>query len=302
MSVALLFPGQGSQTPGFLHALPDEPCIRQTLEEASQQLGLDALTLDSEVALEGSVAAQLSLLIAGSCFARFMLTNEIQPAAAAGISVGAFSAAVAAGALSFQDALRLVRRRAELMEQFFPGSTHGMAVIDGLDRRQILYLLTDGLFIANENAALQFVVSGANTALESLCSRALAAGAHRARRLHISVPSHSALLQPAAEELRSFAAEVPFANPSFPLYSNRNARPINSAMQLRKDLIENMASPVAWRDVLSALNERGIDLFLEAPPGHSLAGLVHANLVHASVYSADDMRWSALVRAAQRGR
>ena len=301
MSLALLFPGQGAQTSGHLHALPDCAAVRQTLDEASAALGVDALTLDTAEALQGTVATQLSLLIAGTAFARFLASEGVVPAAAAGMSVGVFAAAVAAGALALPDALQLVQLRAELMERAFPGGTHGMAVVEGLRRVQVEQLIGgSGATLANDNAPLQFVLAGPIATVEALCARAAEQGATRAERLRVAVPSHGEWLQPAAQVLRTAVDAVPVTAPCFPLCANRNARRVTTADKLREELGGNLAAPVLWRDGMEALDAAGTTLYLEAPPGHTLAGLVHVNLPEAQVLSAGERRWDSLVRAAQK--
>ena len=301
MNVALLFPGQGAQTPGFLHTLPEIECVQKTLVEASNALGFDVLSLDSEPMSRGTVAVQLSLLIAGTAFARFVHAEKIVPVAAAGMSVGAFAAAVAASALAFADALQFVKWRAELMEQAFPDGTHGLAVVEGLQREQLeLLLVGRELVLANENALAQFVVVGQTPSLHTICAVALQAGAHRAELLQIGVPSHTVLLQPAAETLSRLAMKIAVSTPAFPLFANRTARPLISADKLREDLTWNMAAPVMWRDIMSAMGELGVDLFLEAPPGHTLGRLAHVNLPEVAAMSAADTRWDVLAKAARR--
>ncbi len=301
MSVALLMPGQGAQTPGFLHALPDCPAVRDVLAEASELLSRDALELDTAEALESTVAIQISLLLAGVAFARFLEHGGVPIVAAAGMSLGTFSAAVAAGSLSLRDALELVRLRGQLMEQAFPGGTHGMAALEGLPRNTVERLLKGtGITLANDNAPLQFVLAGARAELDFVCVQALAQGAQRATLLRMNVPSHGEWLPPATTVLVRAAATVLISTPRFTLFANRDARPITSGEELREDLVLNMASLVMWRDIVAGLESSGIDLYLEAPPGHALAGLLRANASHVKILSAAEARWDVMVRAAHR--
>jgi malonate decarboxylase epsilon subunit len=301
VSIALLFPGQGSQTAGFLRALPTNEIVLRTLEEATSTLGFDVLTLDSEEGLRGTVAAQLALLVAGVAFARFVIAAQVEVAVAAGMSVGVFAAAVAANAVTFTEALGLVRRRAELMDDAFPDSTHGMAVLEGMTREQIEQLIAEEpIAVANENAAMQFVVAGRVVALQRICSLATEQGASRAQMLRIAVPSHSPWLLEVSQRMREAVDKAFISAPAFPLLANRNGRRITNANSLREELASNMAWPVNWRDVMSLLDGSGVSLYLEAPPGHTLAGLVHANLADASALSASEMRWESLLRAAHR--
>jgi malonate decarboxylase epsilon subunit len=297
--IALLFPGQGAQSPGYLRALPACDAVRETLAEASACCGEDVSTYDTGQAVRRTVPTQLGIVIAGVAFARYAAAEGLRVQLAAGMSVGVFAAAVAAEAICFRDALALVRLRAEWMEQAFPGRTHGMAVIEGLRRTQVESLLTaTKLSLANDNAATQFVLAGSATELDELCAKALEMGAFQARRLQIAVPSHGPWLQPVAEKLQEAAAAVEVKAPRFPVFANRDGRRITTAEALREELCGNLAAPVLWRDVMAAMSE--VSLFVEAPPGHTLATLVHANLPEAGVVSAAEMRWDSIVRAAQR--
>src|ERR1700757_1811909 len=140
--IALLFPGQGSQTPGMLHRLPDHPAVRQTLEEVSAELGYDILTLDTPEALRSTVPVQLALLTAGVAAARALEAEGIIPEALAGLSVGAFAAAVHAQVIPLANGVRLVKQRAELMEQHSP-SGYGLTAIVGLKEDQVIALITE---------------------------------------------------------------------------------------------------------------------------------------------------------------
>ncbi len=136
MMVAFLFPGQGAQVEGLLHQLPEHPEVMRTIEEASEALGLDIDALDSAEALRSTAVVQQALLIAGVATARALMAEHVQPAAVAGMSIGAFGAAAACGTLSFADALPLVRLRGEMMQAAFPGG-YGLAAIEGLDEAHL---------------------------------------------------------------------------------------------------------------------------------------------------------------------
>ncbi len=136
MMVAFLFPGQGAQVEGLLHQLPEHPEVTRTIEEASEALGLDIDALDSAEALRSTAVVQQALLIAGVATARALVAEHVHPAAVAGMSIGAFGAAVACGTLTFADALPLVRLRGEMMQAAFPGG-YGLAAIEGLDEAHL---------------------------------------------------------------------------------------------------------------------------------------------------------------------
>ena len=279
--IALLFPGQGAQTPGFLHQLPDHEQVRATLAQASEVLAADVLQLDTEQALQSTVAVQLALLIAGVAAARALHAEGVTPSLAAGLSIGAYAAAVVCGALDFSDALQLVRRRAQLMEQAYP-SGYGLAALVGLNEQQV-GALVDGLraeqqvevYLANLHGPRQIVVAGSDAGLALLLVRASQAGARRAERLAVSVPSHCELLADAARELASMASTLRFRTPQIPYIGNRSARALRSGQAIRDDLVENIRYPVRWHDSLRLMVELGTTSFIEAPPGQVLTGLIN---------------------------
>jgi acyl transferase domain-containing protein len=145
MSVAFLFPGQGSQTPGMLRALPDHPAIVRTLDEVSESLGANVLELDSAEALQSVVSVQLALLASGVAVARALVEEGIEPEAVAGLSVGAFAAAVQSGVISLSDSVHLVQQRAEMMVELYPKG-YGLAAIIGLTERQVSTLVEEALY------------------------------------------------------------------------------------------------------------------------------------------------------------
>ncbi len=211
MSVLFAYPGQGAQRPGMLAALPDEPPVRACLEQAADCLGQAPAELESAEALRGTRAVQLCLLIAGVAASRLLETRGHRPGLVAGLSIGAYPAAVVAGALDFDDALRLVALRGELMQAAWPEG-YGMSAILGLEQAQLEALILavrrehPPLYLANVNAERQLVVAGSEAALAALAERARAAGASAAKRLAVSVPSHCALLdEPAARLAEDFA-------------------------------------------------------------------------------------------------
>jgi malonate decarboxylase epsilon subunit len=300
MSVALLFPGQGAQSPGFLHRLPKIPAVNETLERSSTFLGYNVLSLDTEVALTSTIATQLSLVIAGAAFCNFLVSGGAKSHTVAGMSVGTFAAGIACGALTLEDALKLVQRRAELMESTFEGRKEGMAVVEGLRLGQIESILQGtGLSIANFNSPTQFVVAGQLIQLHSFMHSAIEAGAFRTALLSTSVPSHIRQLTPASQELLTLARQLPVQAPKITMFSNCDARPITTADGLREELAFNMASPVKWHDTMSAMAGLGITVVLEAPPGHTLARLVSETLPSVRALSASELRWDVLLRAAQ---
>ena len=274
---AILCPGQGAQTPGYLQQLPDHPAVRRTLAEASQALGRDIRLLDSAAALESTVAVQLTLVTASVAAARALAAEGIEPDFAAGLSVCAFAAAVICDALDFADALRLVELRAQLMEDAYP-SGYGLAAVVGLNELQITRLLAQieaPVYLANLNAARQIVVAGSDAGLAALMRLALEQGARRAELLAVSVPSHCELLAPASETLSAAAAKVTLRAPRIPYLANRTARAARTADPIRDDLATNLRYPVRWNDSVRLMYELGARVFIETPPGQVLSGLVN---------------------------
>jgi malonate decarboxylase epsilon subunit len=304
--LALLFPGQGAQTDGFLHSLPPHRAVRDTLEEASQVLGVDALTLDTPDALRSTVAVQLGLTIAGVAFARALADEQLEPEISAGLSVGAYAAAVSCGAVRFADALTMVRRRAELMEAAYP-SGYGLAAISGLTEHQLETLAArhadedrQRIYIGNVNAPRQIVMAGANDALDAFIVRALAAGARKATRLAVSVPSHCELLAQATDELVAYAGEVPFHAPRSTYIGNRGGRPLYTADAIRDDLATNMRYTVRWFDALTAMQEMGAKVLIEAPPGQVLTDIARENFPDTTPLAASSFSFDRLVATARR--
>jgi malonate decarboxylase epsilon subunit len=304
--LALLFPGQGAQTDGFLHSLPPHRAVRDTLEEASQVLGVDALTLDTPDALRSTIAVQLGLTIAGVAFARALADEQLEPEISAGLSVGAYAAAVSCGAVRFADALTMVRRRAELMEAAYP-SGYGLAAISGLTEHQLETLAArhadedrQRIYIGNVNAPRQIVMAGANDALDAFIVRALAAGARKATRLAVSVPSHCELLAQATDELVAYAGEVPFHAPRSTYIGNRGGRPLYTADAIRDDLATNMRYTVRWFDALTAMQEMGAKVLIEAPPGQVLTDIARENFPDTTTLAASSFSFDRLVATARR--
>ena len=278
MSVAFLFPGQGSQRPGMLRDLPDHPAVRRTISQASEVLDRDVLELEIPVALASTVGVQLALLVAGTATARVLAEEGGRPDFVAGHSVGAFAAAVAAGALAFSDALRLVDLRARAMERAHPEG-YGMGVVVGLDERAVSRLAAEvatpgaPVHAANVNAPLQVGVSGAEESLERVLTLARERGARNAGRLAVPTPSHTPLMAPVAAELAGALGEISINQPDVPYVGNVGGRALRDPEPIREDLARGVERPVRWHDATTLLYELGVRLFVELPPGDVLARL-----------------------------
>jgi malonate decarboxylase epsilon subunit len=275
VSTLWAFPGQGAQQPGMLHALPAAPVVQACIEQASAALGEDVRLLDSPEALQATRAVQLCLLIAGVAASRLLSERGHRPDYVAGLSIGAYAAAVVAGALDYADAVRLVALRGELMQRAYPDG-YGMTAILGLDQSSIERLLAEAdgpVYLANINAETQLVIAGSEAAMAAVAERARALGAGAAKRLAMSVPSHCELLDAPARELASAFAKVELRAPQVRYLSSSSARLIRDPEALRDDLACNMSRVVDWQATLVTAYERGVGLHLELPPGGVLTGL-----------------------------
>ena len=305
MSVLFTFPGQGAQKPGMLHALPDHPETVRTLAEASDALGRDVLSLDSDTALRSTVAVQLCLLVAGVAMARVLAAHEAGPQMVAGLSIGAWPAAVVAGVLPFPDAVRLVELRGRLMEDAYP-SGYGMTAIGGLTRRQLEPLVAHihgpatPVYLANLNAPRQIVIAGLDAALQAVAELALAHGAQRAERLAVAVPSHCELLDAQARTLACALEQLALARPRITWISSSQARALFDGPRIGADLAANMARPVLWADTVRHAWERGARLAVEMPSGSVLTKLTAPEFADGVALSCETERLDGLVVAIQR--
>ncbi|AFY22283.1 malonate decarboxylase subunit epsilon [Pseudomonas sp. UW4] len=291
MSSLLVFPGQGAQQPGMLTRLP-----RETLNEASDWLGEDVTQLDSAEALRSTRAVQLCLLIAGVAASRQL---AMAPDYVAGLSIGAYPAAVVAGALGFSDALHLVSLRGELMQQAYPQG-YGMTAIIGLEMALVEDLLAQvhsadaPVYLANINADNQVVIAGSDAAMKAVAELAKGCGAGLVKRLTVSVPSHCPLLEAPAQRLAEAFARVPLQTPKMGYLSGSRARPLIKPETLRDDLAFNMCRIVDWRGTVQSAYERGVRLQIELPPGAVLTGLARRVFEQGTVIAFDGARLDTL--------
>jgi len=302
MRIALLCPGQGAQTAGFLARLPAHEAVRATLAEAHAILGSDAERLDSAAALATTAAVQLSTVIAAVALARALGAEGVRADAVAGLSVGAFAAAVACEALSFPEALALVKLRGTAMEAAVPGG-HGMSAILGLSERDAQALVVRAaagapLYLASVNGPREVVVSGADAALERAAAAAHAAGAS-VRRLKVTTPSHCPLMAGVSEQLRTAMHAVALRDPRVPYVSNTRARAVYTAAGVAEDLILNVSRTVRWHDSVTLLYELGCRLFIETPPGSVLSKLVGDSFAEARAVACEDTPVASVVALAR---
>ncbi|MGN6579406.1 MAG: malonate decarboxylase subunit epsilon [Bordetella sp.] len=278
MSSLFMFSGQGSQRAGMLHALPHDPAVAQTMDEAGDALDADPLELDTEQALQSTVATQLCLAIAGVAVARALIRQDAAPDMVAGLSIGAWPAAAVAGVIDFGAALRLVRLRGQLMQDAYPRG-YGMAALVGLDEQQVSALVAqvhsaaNPAYIANLNAERQIVVAGSDAALARVMALAQTHGACAATRLRMAVPSHCPLLDAQAADLAAAAEKAARHAPRIMYLSSSRARALLRADLIVHDLAWNMARPVLWRDTLRHAVERGARLAVEVAGDGTLTRL-----------------------------
>ena len=300
MSTIFTFPGQGAQRAGMLHALPQDTAVRDAFSEASDTLNVDVLTLDTETALRSTVAAQLCLLVAGVAMARHLGAQGGVPDAVAGLSIGAYPAAVVASALSYRDALGLVDRRARLMGAAYPAG-FGMTTILGLERAALEPLIAQihtsrtPVYLANINAPTQLVIAGAESAMARVSALAHERGAHATKPIAISVPSHCELLDEPAAQLARAMTQVVVSTPRLRYYSASLGRELRDPQRIAHDLAHNMALPVNWHETNVLASERGVGLGVEMPPGNVLTKLSTAALPDVLAVAAADTRADTIV-------
>ena len=285
MALALLFPGQGSQHPGMARALAErEPAAADVLAEADEILGFalsDLMADGPEEELTATKNAQPALLTHSVAVLRVVEGRLAPVEMAAGHSLGEFSAHVAAGTLTFEEALKAVRRRGELMYEAGVARPGTMAAILGLDDHTVEDVCTrveKGVCVpANFNSRGQVVISGDLAGVEEGMKLAEDAGAKKVVQLNVSGAFHSPLMEPAAEGLRSHLEKVTFSDPRFPVYSNATAEPVNSGEIARELLVKQLTSPVRWASSISRMVTNGADRFLELGPGKVLSTLNRRN-------------------------
>jgi malonate decarboxylase epsilon subunit len=283
VTVAFVYPGQGAQRPGMLSDLPCVPEVDQTLAEAGRLIPGGIGTLDSPASLTQTGPAQLALLVSGVAATRALAARGAAPDIVAGHSVGAFAAAVAAGALQFSEAITAVTHRARRMAELFPHG-YGMLAVSGLreaEVRKIAEQVTaEGhpAWLANINSIDQMVLTGTNAALDRGRELARARGARRADRLEVAVPSHAPILEPVSAELRSLLCGRA-ARPLTARYVTiSTARPATTSADVLEDLTVSVSRTLRWRDAFGVITELGTRLVLQLPPGRVLVDLAQSDL------------------------
>ncbi|WP_108043512.1 ACP S-malonyltransferase [Neisseria cinerea] len=282
MSFAFFFPGQGSQSLGMMNGFTGQTVVKNTFDEASAILGQDLWAMingsDSEI-IGQTVNTQPIMLAAGvAVYRAYLEAGGKMPAAVAGHSLGEYTALVAAGALDFADAVKLVRLRAELMQSAVPQGVGAMAAILGLEDEQVRQICTESaqdevVEAVNFNSPGQVVIAGNAAAVERAMTVAKEAGAKRALPLPVSVPSHCSLMKPAAEKLAESLKSVVIKQPQIRVIHNADVAAYDDADRIKDALVRQLYSPVRWTETVNALVSDGITESAECGPGKVLAGL-----------------------------
>jgi [acyl-carrier-protein] S-malonyltransferase len=284
MKIAVVFPGQASQYVGMGKDLADRfPEARDVFDAADAALGEpfhDLLWNGPEADLNLTANTQPGVLTVSVAAWRVLhaARPDLAPAFLAGHSLGEYSAHVAAGTLSFEDAVRTVRRRGEFMQVAVPVGVGAMAALMGIDPEPLAAVCQEAaqgqiVVPANDNAPGQVVIAGHAEAVQRAIELAKARGCKRAIALPVSAPFHCALMAPARESLAPVLAALPFSDPAWPVVANVDARPTTTAADARAKLAAQVDAPVRWRETLGFFNDQGVDTLIEVGPGTVLSGL-----------------------------
>ncbi len=295
--IAFLFPGQGSQAPGMGLELAEHfSSAREVFEEADAALGfaLSKLCFEGPAEeLQLTANTQPAILAVSVAAARVLEEKGIRPDYVAGHSLGEYSALVAAGSMELADALRLVRKRGQYMQEAVPLGQGAMAALLGLDAGAVDEICREAagnevVSAANLNSPAQIVIAGDRAAVERAVELAKARGARRAILLNVSAPFHCSLMKPAADRLAVDLDAVAIGDPRVPLVNNADAAVVRTADAARDGLKRQVTSPVRWTDSMLALRREGADIFVEAGPGKVLSGLMRQIDREAQAWRAGD--------------
>lgn len=283
MSIAIVFPGQGSQSVGMMSELSENfAVVGETFNQASEVLGFDLWDMIQSGPVESlnqTENTQPAMLTAG--VATWRVWNEVGgelPAAMAGHSLGEYTALVCSGALEFADAVALVAERGRQMQAAVPAGTGAMAAVLGLDDEQVSAACTaaaEGQVVeaVNFNSPGQVVIAGDKAAVERAIENAKGVGAKRAMLLPVSVPSHCQLMKPAADVMAKKLSGISISKPAYQVIHNVDVQTHESADEIRVALAEQLYKPVRWVETVQALSGQGVEKLVELGPGKVLAGL-----------------------------
>ena len=306
MSSIWVFPGQGAQKPNMLHDLPQIKSVHQYLERASDILGQDVLLLDQQAALQSTYAVQLCLYIAGVVSGHLLSEQLLKPDYVAGLSIGAWAAATVAEVLSFEDGLKLVARRATLMQDAYP-TGYGMMALIGADKASVSEWVKEvqqdqqDVFVANINSVNQIVISGVDIAMQHVADIARQKGV-LSKKLSVAVPSHCELLKNQAEALDAEVKKISTGSPKIRYLSGTTARLLVHQDQIIDDITFNMSRMIDWESTVQSAWERGVRLQIEAWPGTVLTGLAKKIFTDGTVMSFQGTRLDTLIVEMQKER
>jgi [acyl-carrier-protein] S-malonyltransferase len=309
--IAFIFPGQGSQTVGMGKELAEQDKKAAAIfQAADERLGFPL----SSIIFEGpqdtltlTINAQPALLTTSIALLEKIKEAGIVPDYVAGHSLGEYTALVAAGAISFTDAVYAVRKRGEFMEEAVPAGKGTMAAVLGMEA-DLLQEITEQISaegapvqLANLNCPGQIVISGAREGVDRASQLAREKGAKRVIPLEVSGPFHSSLMEPAANKLKEVLDEIEITDASIPVIANVTAEPMTEKEDIKRKLIEQLYSPVRWEQSVNKMIELGVDTFVEVGPGKVLSGLVKKISRNVQVYAANDLTSLEAVIAALKG-
>ena len=279
---AAVFPGQGSQSVGMFADFMDNEIVAKTYAEANEALGYDLknITLNGpDTELNKTEVTQPAILTASVAAFRVLMSKAEKPAALAGHSLGEYSALVAAGAIDFKDAVKLVRLRGQAMQEAVPAGVGAMAAVLGLEDQVIIdtcaKVSTDSskVWAANFNTPGQVVISGNKEAVDKACEEFNALGAKRVVPLAVSAPSHCPLMQSAADKLEKALKEITVKDAQIPVYANATAKPVVKAADIIEALVAQLTKPVRWVETVQALKADDVEALIEVGPNKVLCGL-----------------------------
>jgi len=291
--IAFVFPGQGSQAVGMGR---DLGASSPRWDEAAAVLGMDLRRLcfeGPEAELTLTANTQPAILTVSTIALDALTAAGVRYAFVAGHSLGEYSALVAAGALTFGEAVRTVRARGEFMQEAVPAGQGAMAAVIGLDRDQVQAACAGAqgagaVQVANLNAPGQTVIAGAREAVQRAIELAKAKGAKRAIPLPVSAPFHSVLMEPAACRLEAVLKEIDFRDLRVPVVTNVDAAPLTDGGRVMDSLVRQVTAPVRWEDVVVRLVAEGVDTFVEVGPGKVLCGLIRRIAAGARALNVED--------------
>ncbi len=280
-NLAFFFPGQGSQSVGMMSGFADNAIVKDAFVEASDLLGQDfwKMVTEDNAEINETTNTQPVMLMAGVAVWRYVQQNtDLKPAVVAGHSLGEYTALVASGAISFADALPLVKYRADVMQKAVPVGVGAMAAVLGLDDEAVLALCEEAkgdevLQAVNFNSPGQVVIAGNKVAVERGMALAKEKGAKRAVALPVSVPSHCLLMKPAADALAEYLKDVTVSAPATKVLHNADVAAYDDADKIKDALVRQLYSPVRWVETVQQVVSSGVTQAAECGPGKVLAGL-----------------------------